>query len=347
MGYTLQYLAEILGGEVSQRPGPELDGVRPLEFAQQTDITYVSDNRYLEKLEASDAGAVILHESVGEVPLPWIRVKNPEAAFARLTQLFYPLEITAEGISSHADVDPTARIGENVSIGPFCVVEREAEIGDDTVLGPHVVVGAGVRIGSGVRIFPHVTLYRGVTVGQRVIIHSGSVIGADGFGYARDLGPDRAPVNVKKHHSGTVEIGDDVEIGALCAVDRALAGVTKIGKGVKVDNLVQIAHNVHIGDGTVIAAQAGIAGSSSVGRYGMIGGQVGVRDHVTVGDAVVLAAQTKVYRKVPDGAIMAGAVPAMPHMLFKRVQSVLKRLPELLQRVRRLERVVEGKSKET
>jgi UDP-3-O-[3-hydroxymyristoyl] glucosamine N-acyltransferase len=347
MGYTLQYLAEILGGEASQIPGPEIEGARPLEFAQRTDITYVTGSRFLEKLETGSAGAVIVPEDVEGVSLPWIRVKNPEAAFARLTGLFYPYHTAAEGISDLADIDPNARIGKNVSIGAFCVVGEGAEIGDDTIIGSHVVVEPGVRIGAGARIFPRVTIYSGVSLGRKVIIHSGSVIGTDGFGYARDVGADGAPINVKKYHSGTVEIGDDVEIGALCAVDRALAGVTRIGNGVKVDNLVQIAHNVHIGDGTVIASQVGIAGSSSVGRYGMIGGQVGIRDHVSVGDGVMLAAQTKIYRKVPDGSIMAGAVPAMPHQLFKRVQSVLKRLPELLDRVRRLERVVEGKSKET
>lgn len=347
MVYTLQYLARILGGEASQSPGPEIRGARPLELAQRTDITYVTDSRFLEKLEAGSAGAVILPLTLGDVSLPWIRVKNPEAAFARLTELFYPYESSAVGISDRADVDPDARIGNNVSIGPFCVVGRGAEIGDDSILTAHVVVGPGARIGAGARIFPHVTIYPGVTLGRRAIVHSGAVIGADGFGYARDVGPDGAPISVKKYHSGTVEVGDDVELGALCAVDRALAGVTKIGNGVKVDNLVQIAHNVHIGDGTVIAAQAGIAGSSSVGRYGMIGGQAGITDHVSVGDRVMLAAGVGVYRKVPDGSIMSGAVPAMPHKLFGRVQSVLKRLPELLDRVRRLERVVEGKSKET
>ena len=347
MGYTLQYLAQFVGGEASQVPGPEIGGVRPLEFARQTDITYITDQRFVEKLQAGSAGAVILPETVEDLPLPWIRVKNPEAAFARLTALFYAHETPAAGISHLAQVDPEARIGKNVSIGPFCIVGNDAEIGDDTILDSHVVVGAGARIGPGGRLFPHVTIYPGVTLGRRVIVHSGTVIGADGFGYARDVDQHGAPINVKKYHSGTVEIGDDVELGALCAVDRALAGVTRIGNGVKVDNLVQIAHNVHIGDATVIASQAGIAGSSSVGRYGMVGGQAGIKDHVTVGDGVMLAAQVGIYRNVPDRSIMAGAVPAMPHKLFVRVQSVMKRLPELLERVRRLERVLEGKTKET
>lgn len=347
MNYTLEELAGLVNGKASHVPGPQLSGAHPLEYAQPSDITYVTSAGLLDRLSATSAGAVIIPDGLESVSLPCIWVKNPEAAFARLTAVFAPYPPATGEISSRAEVHRDAQLGRNVSIGPFCVVGRGAWIGDNTCLDAHVVVGEGVRIGAGTRVFPNVTIYRGVTVGERAIIHSGAVIGADGFGYARDVGPDGAPINVKKFHSGTVEIGDDVELGALCAVDRALAGVTRIGNGVKVDNLVQIAHNVHVGDGTVIAAQAGIAGSSSVGRYGMIGGQAGIRDHVTVGDGVMLAAQVGVYRKVPDGSIMAGGVPAMPHKLFGRVQSVLKRLPEVLDRIRRLERLVEGESKET
>jgi UDP-3-O-[3-hydroxymyristoyl] glucosamine N-acyltransferase len=179
-----------------------------------------------------------------------------------------------------------------------------------------------------------------------VIVHSGTVIGSDGFGFARDKAESGGFVNVKKYHSGTVEIEDDVEIGALCAVDRALAGVTRIGRGVKLDNLIQVAHNVSIGEGTVVASQVGIAGSSSVGRFGMIGGQVGVRDHVAVGDGVVLATRVGIYRNVPSGSIMAGSVPAMPHNVFLRAQPLFKKLPEMLERIRKLERLVLSDRKE-
>jgi UDP-3-O-[3-hydroxymyristoyl] glucosamine N-acyltransferase len=209
-----------------------------------------------------------------------------------------------------------------------------------------VVIGEDVEIGADSRIFPHVTIYPRVKIGRQVIIHSGTVIGSDGFGFARDTDPQGAPIAVKKYHSGTVEIGDEVEIGALCAVDRALAGVTRLGKGVKVDNLVQIAHNVHIGDGTVIAAQAGVAGSSSLGRYCLVGGQVGVKDHVAVGNGVVLATRVGIYRNVPDGSVMAGSVPAMPHKVFLRAQSLFKRLPEILERIRKLERLAQVNRKE-
>jgi UDP-3-O-[3-hydroxymyristoyl] glucosamine N-acyltransferase len=220
-------------------------------------------------------------------------------------------------------------------------------IGDDSVIGAHVAVGENVLIGTGARIFPHVTIYPGVRIGDRVIIHAGTVIGSDGFGFAGDVDDQGHPVCVKKYHSGTVQIGDDVEIGALCAIDRALAGVTKLGPGVKIDNLVQVAHSVEIGDGTVIAAQVGIAGSSSVGKHCVIGGQVGIRDHVAVGNRVMVAARTAIYRSVSDGAIMAGDIPAMPRNVFLRAQSLFKRLPEMLDRIRKLEQLMQSNRGET
>lgn len=345
--FTLEQLASIVGGEPSVVPGPAISGVRPLEFAREGDVTYVSDEQHLKRLADSRAGAVLVPPHLAGGSLPAIVVGNPEAAFARLTALYYPYPSPQSGVSPLADVHPAAIIGRNVSIAAFAVIDRAAVIGDDSVIGQHVVVGEEVQIGSETRIFPQVTIYPRVRIGDRVIIHSGTVIGADGFGYARDVDREGRPAAVKKYHSGTVEIGDDVEIGALCAVDRALAGVTKVGRGVKVDNLVQIAHNVEVGEGTVIAAQAGIAGSSSVGRYCMIGGQAGVRDHVTVGDGVVLATRVGIYRNVPDGSVMAGSVPAMPHSVFLRAQSLFKRLPEMLARIRKLEGMLESKVRES
>jgi len=344
--FTLEHLAGVVGGEPPMVPGPDISGVRPLEFAEPGDITYVADERNLKRLPESRAGAVLVPPNQGQVPLPAIVVRNPEAAFARLTALFYPPPEQQAGVSLRADVHPDAVIGKNVSIGAFAVVERGAVIGDETVIGHHAVVGEEVRIGSGTRIYSHVTIYPRVRIGDRVIIHSGTVIGADGFGYAQDVDPQGRPVAVKKYHSGTVEIEDDAEIGALCAVDRALAGVTRVGRGAKVDNLVQIAHSVQVGEGTIIASQSGIAGSSSVGRYCMIGGQVGIRDHVAVGDGVVLATRVGIYRNVPNGSVMAGSVPAMPHSVFLRAQSLFKRLPEMLERIRKLESFMRSKGKE-
>ncbi|HMK34187.1 MAG TPA: UDP-3-O-(3-hydroxymyristoyl)glucosamine N-acyltransferase [Desulfomonilaceae bacterium] len=345
--YTLAELAAFLGASASETPGPTITGVRPLEFARETDITYIVGPQFLERLAKSRAAAVLVPRDVNPGGLPCICCANPEAAFGRLTGLYYPYPDIQKGIAAKADVHPEAALGADVSIGPFAVIDRGAEIGDRTVIGAHAVIGCGCKIGKETRIFPHVTLYPGVSVGDRVIIHAGTVVGSDGFGYARDVDEKGVPVNIKKYHSGTVEIGDDVEIGALVAIDRALAGVTKLGKGVKLDNLVQIAHNVQVGDATVVASQVGIAGSSTIGRYGLIGGQAGVRDHVAVGDGVILATRVGIYRNVPDGSVMAGSVPAMPHKIFLRAQNLFKRLPEILERIRKLERLVQSNHKET
>jgi UDP-3-O-[3-hydroxymyristoyl] glucosamine N-acyltransferase len=345
--YSLEELAAFLKAEASEAPGPRITGVRPLEFAGRADITYVAGSQFLERLTKSQAAAVILPPNLDAGALPCIRCKNPEAAFARLTGLYYPYPDSPVGVSSKADVHPEAVLGSGVSIGPFAVVGRGAIIGDQTVIGPHAVIGDGCKIGNETRIFPNVTIYPGVTIGDRVIVHAGTVIGSDGFGYARDSDENGIPINIKKYHRGSVEICDDVEIGALVAIDRALSGVTRLGKGVKLDNLVQVAHNVQIGDATVIASQVGIAGSSSIGRYGLVGGQAGVKDHVTVGDGVILATRVGIYRNVPDGSVMAGSVPAMPHKIFLRAQNLFKRLPELLDRIRKLERLVQSNHKET
>jgi UDP-3-O-[3-hydroxymyristoyl] glucosamine N-acyltransferase len=278
--------------------------------------------------------------------MPCIRSDNPEADFARLTALFWAYESPPPGISPKSEIHPEAHIARGASIGAFTVIGRGATVGDRAMIGPHVVIGEDVEVGEDSRLFPHVTVYGRVKIGKRVIIHSGTVIGSDGFGYARDVDSHGAPVAIKKYHSGSVEIEDDVEIGALCAIDRALAGVTRIGSGVKVDNLVQIAHNVQIGSGSVIASQVGIAGSSSMGKYCLVGGQVGVKDHVSVGNGVVLATRVGIYRNVPDGSVMAGSVPAMPHKIFLRAQSLFKRLPEIFERVRKLERLAEVNRKE-
>jgi UDP-3-O-[3-hydroxymyristoyl] glucosamine N-acyltransferase len=321
-------------------------GVRPVEHAYEHDITYVIDPRFLSKLADSRAGAVIVPPGLDPAGKPHIVAANPEAAFARLTAVFYPHPEAEPGVSPRAEIGPGCTLGQDVSIGPFAVLGRGVTVGDGAVIGSHVVLGDDVQVGAGTRLFPHVTVYSRVTIGNRVIVHSGTVLGSDGFGFVPEKTEQGGVALLKKYHSGTVVIEDDVEIGALCAVDRALAGVTRIGRGAKLDNLIQVAHNVSIGEGTVIASQVGIAGSSSVGRFGMIGGQVGVRDHVAVGDGVILATRVGIYRNVPSGSIMAGSVPAMPHNVFLRAQSLFKRLPEMLERIRKLERIVSSDRKE-
>lgn len=346
MPFSLEEIAHYLQGSASENPGPRIFGVKPLEQASKTDITYVTDEKFLTKLKQSDAGAVLAPSGLDVALLPVVVSRNPEADFARLTALFYPYPSPSPGISDRAVVDSDAVIGAAVSIASGAVVGSKVVIGDNCVIGPNVVIGDDVHIGRDTRIFPNVTVYPRAVIGERVIIHSGVVIGSDGFGFARDIDASGFPVAIKKYHSGTVEIGDDVEIGALCAIDRALAGTTKINRGVKIDNLVQIAHNVAVGDSTVIASQVGIAGSSSIGKYCMVGGQAGVKDHVSVGNGVILATRVGIYRNVPDGSIMAGSVPAMPHKVFLRAQSLFKKLPEMLERIRTLESLVKRARKE-
>jgi len=346
MSFSLEELANLLSAQVSDIPGPIITGVQPIEYAGVGDITYAQDETHLKRLSGSSCSAVIIPVRLSYDLLPHIRSRNPEADFARLTGLFYGYDRPRGRISPKADISEEAQIGNNVSIGPFSVVGPGVTIGDGTVIEAHVVLMRDITIGRDCQIFPHVVIYPRVEVGDRVIIHGGAVIAADGFGFARDILPDGTPVNIKKYHHGTVACGNDVEIGALCAIDRALAGITKLGNGVKLDNLVQVAHNVEIGDGTVIASQAGIAGSSSIGKFGVIGGQAGVKDHVKVGDGVVLATRVGIYRNVPDASIMAGSVPAMPHKVFLRAQSLFKRLPEIFERVRKLEAVIHNKFKD-
>jgi UDP-3-O-[3-hydroxymyristoyl] glucosamine N-acyltransferase len=346
MMHTLEEIARYLGRESSERPGPDIDGVRPLEYARARDITYIVGERFVNEFEKSLAAAVIVPPGLEPSDRPYILSTNPEADFARLTKLFYAQRAAPEGVSKKADVHPEALLGSDVSVGPFAVIGRAAVLGKGATIGAHVVIGEEVEIGEDATVFPNVVIYPGVRIGRRVIVHSGAVIGADGFGFARDADEYGLPLAVKKYHSGTVEIEDDVEIGALCAVDRALSGSTRIGKGAKLDNLVQVAHNVQIGPGTVIAGQAGIAGSSSVGAYCMIGGQAGIRDHVHVGSGVILATRTGIWRNVPDGSIMAGSIPAMPLNVFRRAQSLFKRLPEMLDRIKNLERLMQNKDRE-
>ncbi len=344
---SLAELAGLIQGTVSESPGPLIHGVRPIEFATVDDITYITGPQVLDKLSRSAAGAVIIPYDLDYGELPHIKAKSPEVAFAILTEVFHaPPRPTAE-ISSKADISSDCRIGANVSIGSFSVLEAGVNIADDVCIGHNVVIGADSSIGRGSRIYSNVTIYPGAKIGENVTIHSGCVIGADGFGYAHEIDANGSPRLYKKYHSGSVVIGNNVELGAMVAVDRALAGYTTIESNVKIDNLVQVAHNVEIGSGTVIASQSGIAGSSKIGKSCLLGGQVGIRDHVTIGDGVMLATRVGIYRDVASGSILAGSMPPMPHKVFLRVQTLVKRLPELLDRIRKLEGLLNNKSKET
>jgi UDP-3-O-[3-hydroxymyristoyl] glucosamine N-acyltransferase len=313
--------------------GVTVSGIAPIEDAGPGQLTFLANPKYLRFARESNASGIIARESVPGARAPFLLSDNPYFAFALAVELFHPPARPAPGISDTAAVDPSARLGKDVTVSPFAVVGEDAEVGDRTVLFPGVCVGEGVRIGSDCLAYPNVVLYRGVKVGSRVILHAGCVIGSDGFGFAP------TPEGFRKiPQVGTVEIEDDVEIGANTTIDRATLGVTRVCRGTKLDNLVQVAHNVVIGSHSAIAAQAGISGSTRIGGRVMIGGQAGLAGHLEVEDGIMLGAKCGVpdSLRASDSRVWSG-VPAMPHPTWLRMATLLPKLPELFRRVKRLE----------
>jgi UDP-3-O-[3-hydroxymyristoyl] glucosamine N-acyltransferase len=262
-------------------------------------------------------------------------VPNPALAYARVADFFAPALPRFSGISQKAFIHKNSKIGEGVSIYPFVYVGEEAVIGDHTILYPGVFVGDRVRIGNSTVIHPNVSILHDCVIGNQVIIHAGTVIGSDGFGFVRD-----GPINVKIPQMGYVQIDDQVEIGANNAIDRAALGKTWIKRGVKTDNLVQVAHNVVIGEDTIIVAMTGISGSTNIGREVVIGGQVGIKDHIKIGDRVMIGSQSGVAKSISPGQVVSGT-PSMPHRLWLKATRITPRLPEMYDRLRRLEKKVD------
>jgi len=327
----LAELAEQLNCRLEGDGGIEIRAVRGLEDAGPQDLTFVAHERYLPRLEASVAAAVILGAGLPPVGRPALRTPNPILAFARALSLFHPAPPAVPGIHPSTLAAPDVRVDPDATVGPLCVLGPGVEVGPGTVLEAHVCVGAGARIGRDCRIYPQVTLRDGVVLGDRVTIHSGAVIGADGFGYARD-----GHRHIKIPQVGRVVIEDDVEIGANTAIDRATLGETRIGRGTKIDNLVQIGHNVRVGEDTVIVAQVGISGSTRIGSRVTLAGQVGIVDHVEIGDDATVGAQSGVSKDIPSGCIVLGS-PAILHGEFKRHVAATARLPLLKKALQALE----------
>lgn len=331
----LREIAEIISGEIKGDSEIEIKGVAGLADAMEGDITFLSDNRYLKDCLSSKASCVIVREFIEDITKTQIKVKNPYYAFATLLDLFHPKEKERKGISPLAYVSESARIGKGVTVYPFVFISDDAEIGEDTVIYPFVSVGKGSTIGSACLVYSNVTIREGVRIGNRVIIHAGAVIGSDGFGYVFEEG---------KHHKipqiGGVLIEDDVEIGANVTIDRATTGNTIIGKGTKIDNLVQIGHNVRIGENTVIVAQVGIGGSTTIGKHVMLGGQAGVSDHAVIEDGTMVGAQSGVMGHLKQG-IYSGT-PVIPHREWLKASALFARLPEILKRIKEIEDKLES-----
>ncbi|MFB3819929.1 MAG: UDP-3-O-(3-hydroxymyristoyl)glucosamine N-acyltransferase [Candidatus Methylomirabilales bacterium] len=324
-------LAERLGCRLEGDASLEVQGLSSLEGAGPQDLTFVTDARHLARLPASKAAAVIAGEAWPGVDRPALRTPNPLLAFARALALFHPAPPVMPGIHPSAVVAADARVAPTAGVGPLCVVCPGASVGPGSLLEAQVFVGPGVRVGADCRLYAHVTLREGTRVGDRVIIHSGAVLGADGFGYARD-----GARHAKIPQVGRVVVEDDVEIGANTAIDRATLGETRVGRGAKIDNLVQIAHNVSVGPDAILVAQVGIAGSASIGARAVLAGQVGVVDHVKIGDEAIVGAQAGVNKDVPDKALVLGS-PAVPHLEAKRQFAAIARLPLLRKAVTALE----------
>ncbi len=311
-------------------------GISPIEEAGPGQVTFLSNPKYIRYAKDSKATAIIAREVVPGAQPAFLLSDNPYFAFACAVEVFHPPARPAPGVSDKAVVDPSARLGRDVAVLPFVVIQEGAEVGDRTVLFPGVCVGKGVSIGPDCLAYPNVVLYHGVKVGSRVILHAGCVIGSDGFGFAPTPDGYRKIPQV-----GTVEIGDDVEIGANTTIDRATLGVTRVSRGTKLDNLVQVGHNVVIGRDTVIAALAGIGGSTRIGSRVMIGGQAGLAGHLEVEDGIMLGAKCGVPDTLRSSESRTwSGIPAMPHPTWLRMAALLPKLPDLFRRVKRLE---EGK----
>ena len=323
MRISARRLAEELGGELHGNGDVEVLGVAPASEAGEGSVTFADAPAHLEQALASRA-SVVLAGLDAPRGLPTgktlIRVKQPRAAFAKAVALFHPPEVPPPGIHPTAIVASSVTIGAGVHVGAYAVIKDGATIGARSVIDAGVVVGAGAAVGEECVLHPRVVLYPRVVLGHRVIVHAGSVIGSDGFGYVQEAGR-----HVKVPQVGTVVVGDDVEIGANTTIDRATLGTTRIGRGTKIDNLVQVAHNNVVGEHCILAAQVGLAGSVTLGRYVLLGGQVGVGDHVTVGEKSMVGGQGGVIGDVPAGSVLWGT-PAQPRREYLRQMAALKRL---------------------
>lgn len=326
----LKEIAAMLGGETRGDSEKEIRGAAGIHEVKEGEITFLSDSRLTKECFRSKASAVIVRNFIADLNKPQVLVKNPHYAFAKLLEHFYVKPVKLAGVSSLAFVAETAEIAEDVSIQPFAYISDGAEIGRGTIIFPGVFVGSNTIIGERCVLYPLVTVREKVRIGRNVVIHSGTVIGSDGFGYVFENG-----LHYKIPQVGGVIVGDDVEIGANVTIDRATTGDTVIGKGTKIDNLVQIAHNVTIGENSLIVAQVGIAGSSRIGTFVTLAGQVGIADHVVIEDGCMIGAQSGVIGNLSKG-IYTG-YPAIPHRDWLKSSAIFSRLPDLNRKIKELE----------
>jgi UDP-3-O-[3-hydroxymyristoyl] glucosamine N-acyltransferase len=334
--YRIDALAERLGARLHGDGGVVVTGLAPLADATPLDLSLFVDPRYRRELETTRAGALLVREPVPGLDIPQLQAPDPVLALVTLVDLFHPPSAPAAGVHRLAQVSGSAHLAEDVSVGPFVFVGERVRIGRGTVLHPGVYLGDDVTVGEDGVIWTNAVIREGCRLGDRVLIHPGAVLGADGFGFARREGRF-----LKIRHVGIVVIEDDVEIGANATIDRGTLGTTTVRRGVKIDNLVHIAHNVEVGEDSAMAAQVGISGSTLVGRRVLMGGQVGMVDHLTIGDDAVLVAQSGVIGNVPPGAMLSG-YPARPHREVLKTTAALRGLEKIKKRLRELELELEA-----
>lgn len=333
MEFTAKKIAEFVQGRVVGDDNATVNSFAKIEEGKPGAISFLSNDKYTQYIYTTDSSVVLVDEGLkldNEVKCTLIRVKNAYEAVAKLLQLYESIKPKKKGVSSLAFIDPTAEIGKDCYIGPFVAIAQNAKIGDGAILHPHVTIGEGAIIGNNTEIYSNAVVYHNCKVGNNCILHAGCVIGADGFGFAPTAdGYDKIP------QIGIVTIEDNVEIGANTCIDRSTMGSTYIRQGVKLDNLVQIAHNTDIGANTVMSSQVGIAGSTKVGEWCMFGGQVGIAGHIKIGNKVMLGAQSGVPSSLKDNQELIGT-PPMEMKPYFRSQAIFRRLPEMYKELNEL-----------
>ncbi len=319
-------------GELVGDPSIKITGIAGIEEAKAGDLTFLANPKYKGFLEKTSASCAIVGKEIKRAKVPLIRHPNPYFAFSKAMQLFFETKKEyPKTIHPTAVLGKKVKLGEKIHLAPYVVIEDNVELGDKVTVLARSFIGEGSVVGENCLIYPHVTIREDTQIGKNVIIHSGAVIGSDGFGYAKEK-----EIHHKIPQMGKVIIEDDVEIGANVTIDRATLGATRIGKGTKIDNLVQIAHNVVIGENCVIAGQVGISGSTKLGNNVVLGGQVGLVGHIKIGNNVMIGAQSGVTKDIPDNTIIFG-YPAREIKKTKKIEACLSRLPEYIKRLREIE----------
>jgi len=339
MQFSAHQIAAFVNGSLEGDPDVMVDQLAKIEEASKGSLSFLSNPKYEPYLYTTKASVIIVNDDLKldrPVAGTIVRVKNAYLAFSTLLELYNKMRLDKTGIEERAFIDETAEVGEDVYVGAFAYIDRGAVIGNRCKIYPNVYIGDNVKIGDDTTLFPGVSVYFDCLIGERVIIHSGTVVGSDGFGFA----PQEDGSYNKISQIGNVIIEDDVEIGANSVIDRATMGSTIIRQGVKLDNLIQIAHNVEIGKHTVIAAQSGISGSTKIGRNAVIGGQVGIVGHISIANGSQIQAQSGVNRTIVEEGKRWSGTPAAPYNAQMRSQVVYSRLPELERRLEELEQLL-------